>query len=103
MKQLRPPTALVATPESSKFMESVWESGTKTQESNIRGSQAKTKVTVNIDQYLASHRKSPRGRGHWVFRVGDKDHWISGSYTEARRIAVKKAQETGASEVIVMP
>ena len=61
-----------------------------------------TKVTVGTRLYESSHGKLPKGKGNWAFINPDGSiGWISGTYTEARRVAVKLAKSQGFSSIEV--
>jgi hypothetical protein len=59
------------------------------------------KTIIDTSRYEASHRKSPKGRGGWLFE--DEGHNIvfsfSGTYAEAK----KAAQESGFFGLYVCP
>jgi len=61
------------------------------------------RVRFLVGQYLGAHKRSPRGFGYWIFRIGNKDIWIRGTYTQAKKAAAKAAREAGVTEVTVMP
>lgn len=60
---------------------------------------------VCINRYLASHGVNPKGRGQWVFRLTQDgigmEVVIGGSYTEAKRHALRRADDN--TDVVVMP
>ena len=75
-------------------------------------------IRVETRKYEASHGRSPRGRGVWLFsfirdgepivtprRKGGEPFHRSpyGTYTEARKWAVKHARAAGAEAVRVLP
>lgn len=63
---------------------------------------------VITGKYQASHGKMPRGRGTWIFALGNSDDsecWypVNASYSEAKQRAVREAKSRGVSKVTVMP
>ena len=63
-------------------------------------------MRVNTNRYEAAHGKKPRGFGMWSFEHNagyQKIVFATGNYSEAKKEAIKAAQEKGASEIIVLP
>lgn len=66
-------------------------------------------VGINTRQYMASHGKSPSGRGDWAFFMGDQKgdvgaaHFFHGTFEEASEKAKAKARELGHKTVTVGP
>ena len=66
-------------------------------------------MEVNTNQFEFSHGRKPRGRGNWGFefrRSPNEDHltfWHMGTYSEAKRAAVREAKACGAWTVVVLP
>jgi len=60
-------------------------------------------VRVETGKYKFSSGRSPKGRGQWAFRIGDKTEMIHGDYAEAKGKAVRMAAERGEREVEVLP
>ncbi|MEW6657201.1 MAG: hypothetical protein AB1424_00945 [Thermodesulfobacteriota bacterium] len=60
-------------------------------------------VRVSTGQYEASHGRLPRGWGRWAFQIGEQIEWFAGTYTEARKLAIKQAQQEGVSSIEVLP
>ena len=78
-------------------------------------------VTVDIRKYQASHQRSPRGRGGWLFELRRHGELAPGvdyfgsvgtfgltgvgatTYGVALKAARAKAREIGATEVVVLP
>ena len=65
-------------------------------------------MRVETDTFFFSHGQRPRGFGLWMFSLtgggfdlGEFSH--SGTFTEARKAAVAKAREVGASKVTALP
>lgn len=62
---------------------------------------------VSTTQYEFSHGKKPRGAGYWGFQIGHdrgaQQVWLSGTYSEAKRLALKVGRRLGASTVEVLP
>ena len=61
-----------------------------------------TKVEVNSDGFQFAHGRKPSGRGGWAFHPDfDVDPssseiiWANGTFTEARREAIKLAKARG--------
>jgi hypothetical protein len=66
----------------------------------------KSMVVVAVNRYEGSHGRRPSGRGMWAFAFGNPDGsivWVSGSYSEAKREAVRLAAERGEYTVFVLP
>lgn len=65
------------------------------------------KVKFNVESYVASHGRAPRGTGRWLFdMVGSNERGAStafemfsvyGSYTEAKRAARERARVEAAA------
>lgn len=50
-------------------------------------------VTVSYLKYICAHGKTPRGYRDWGFTLGnDGVFYYAGSFTEAKRAAVKEAK-----------
>ena len=78
-------------------------------------------VTVKTRKYQASHQRSPRGRGGWLFELRRHGELADGvdyfgtvgrfgltgmgatTYGVALEAAKAKAREIGATEVVVLP
>ena len=78
-------------------------------------------ITVNTRKYQASHQRSPRGRGGWLFELRIHGELAQGvdyfgevgsfgltrvgatTYGVALKAAKAKAREIGATEVVVLP
>lgn len=66
-------------------------------------------ITVSTEEYRRSHGKAPRGRGLWLFVLGDNGRWLAepcgynGTYGEARANAIQQARTLGLSDVVVQP
>ena len=78
-------------------------------------------VTVDIRKYEASHRRSPRGSGGWLFELRRHGELAQGvdyfgtigrfgligvgatTYGVALEAAKAKAREIGATEIVVLP
>ena len=67
-------------------------------------------MTVNVytGQYEASHGRKPKGRGYWMFAIssymqGTEETGFYGTYTEAKKQAVKLARDLGWDSVSVLP
>lgn len=59
-------------------------------------------VTVSYFKYICAHRKCPKGYGAWAFDMGDKDTFFhTGTFTEAKRAAVKEAKRRGVDAISV--
>jgi hypothetical protein len=53
------------------------------------------RVEFITSQYVFSHGREPRGRGHWAFapfRDTLEVFWAHGSYAEAKKDAVRQAR-----------
>ena len=63
-------------------------------------------MRVSTGSYRASHGKNPRGYGHWMFHMDTNRckemFFYTGMYSEAKKAAVKFAQEKDARNVTVM-
>lgn len=57
------------------------------------------KATVNTSSYEFAHGKKPRGDGQWAFTIKCDTHWFCGTYSEAKRKAIKKATELKAFQI----
>ena len=51
------------------------------------------------DYYRFANGVIPRGRGTWAFEIGDKTEFIYGSYSDAKKEAIKRAASLGISRV----
>lgn len=51
------------------------------------------------DYYRFANGVKPKGRGSWAFEIGDKTEFIYGSYSEAKKEAIKRAAKLGISRV----
>jgi hypothetical protein len=67
-------------------------------------------IEVMTDEYRASHKKAPRGRGMWAFAVGvyggkwlSECFWFNGSYADAKKAAVRFARNNASDIVSVQP
>lgn len=67
------------------------------------------KVIVDTSTFRFAHGKSPRGTGHWAFApfedidVRDKRIiWISGTYSSAKRDAIKYAKDRNLDTLYLM-
>lgn len=63
---------------------------------------------VYTSEYESSHRKQPRGYGLWVFSTKDEtwQYIDTGMYSEVKRDALKKADDSHLSKMLdlyVMP
>jgi len=64
------------------------------------------KVTTNTREYQFSHGRKPRGHGFWMFRISGLLYQGTGSYTEIKAEAVRRAKlihQSVSMEVIVLP
>jgi len=68
--------------------------------------------SVETWKYVASHGKLPRGTGTWWFSIGNyerprthenREVAFRGSYTEAKKKALKAAKKYGYSRIYVLP
>ncbi len=64
-------------------------------------------MRVETGTFEFAHGRRPRGRGNWAFElVRENCHtltvWHMGTYSEAKREAVRQAKECGASYVVVL-
>lgn len=60
-------------------------------------------VRVSTRKYEASHGRLPRGWGRWAFQIGEQIEWFAGTYTEAKKLATKRARKAGVSVIEVLP
>lgn len=59
-------------------------------------------VQVNTAQWqFANNGRTPRGRGRWFFTVGQETFAWTGTFTEARQAAQRRAVEAGVTTVTV--
>ena len=64
-------------------------------------------VTVDYCAYISAHGHTPRGRGCWGFHMGssrnmDNLFWApQGTFTEAKKAAVKEAKRLGIMRINV--
>lgn len=67
----------------------------------------KQDVLVITDDFEMSHRRAPKGRGHWIFTADRKgEHWIHagvGTYAEMRREAIAKAAQANIDTIWAAP
>jgi len=60
------------------------------------GGMRNTPVEFHTEEFVASHRRQPRGMGSWAFEllVGRpiEPAWFPGTYTEARKTASARAR-----------
>jgi len=66
------------------------------------------KVRIVTSSYEASHGKSPRGFGGWMFEMTDENneilqHQVFALYSTAAKSACEHASNVGASIVVVLP
>lgn len=54
------------------------------------------------DRYAFSIGHKPSGNGHWCFRIGDKEFWVTGYYTDAKKAAIREAARLGEYTVTVL-
>ena len=57
-----------------------------------------TEADVNTSDFEATHSKKPKGKGNWAFAFskdarGDDIFFVSGSYSVAKKEALKRARE----------
>jgi len=67
---------------------------------------AKGDIYVNVRKFIAAHGHEPRGFGSWAFQITEAFDvlWCHGmTYSQAKRVALKRAQSSGSYEVIVLP
>jgi hypothetical protein len=76
----------------------------------MNNSLSAARVEVSNRQYMSDHGAAPRGRGNWAFcdanKYGRYDYldyvlWFSGSFSDARRQAVKAFAAKGVDRVVV--
>ena len=67
-------------------------------------------IIINTKQYVSSHLRQPRGYGFWAFDLeksgkllNEQPVWISGTYTTAKKFALKHAVRMGADTIVVLP
>ncbi|MBS6829192.1 MAG: hypothetical protein KH208_04855 [Desulfovibrio sp.] len=59
-------------------------------------------VRVSYFKYICAHRKCPKGCGTWAFHMGEGDMFFhTGTFTEAKRAAVKEAKRRGVDSISV--
>lgn len=64
-------------------------------------------VYISYTSFIAAHGKPPRGHGHWAFHIGRDTHsldnvfWHQGSFSEAKRAAVREAKRRGEYSITV--
>lgn len=63
------------------------------------------KPVIVTSRYRASHMKAPRGRGLWLFEMGDGTVVVShnGSFAEARKAAIAYCREHKLAGLFVCP
>lgn len=61
--------------------------------------------SIHTSRFYASHLRSPRGRGSWLFenRAGEVVFMHNGTYTEAKKAAVAFGRQNGHSLLWVCP
>jgi len=61
-------------------------------------------IEFNINKYLAAHGKAPKGKGKWMFKVGNEEFSPSKSmsYADAKKEAAKKAKEKNVTTITVL-
>jgi len=74
-----------------------------------------SKILIITDAYENSHGHAPRGRGGWLFTIGELNHarylrgdysaatHFHGTYTIARRQAIGAAKHAGVDTIHVLP
>jgi len=60
-------------------------------------------MRTDTTKYIWAHGRAPRGKGFWWFAVGNQAVQHVGSYADAKRAAVRRARQIGASHVEVLP
>jgi len=65
-------------------------------------------MRIITNTYFNSHGKAPRGFGGWMFQLESggidfKQFYFNGSFSDAKKAAVKDARENGATAVRVLP
>ena len=63
-------------------------------------------IQVDTRSYQASHGKTPRGRGGWIFAFDpdeEKTKNFNGTYQEALKQAKAEAKKMGSDYIKVMP
>lgn len=61
-------------------------------------------MTVVTSKYERTHGKMPRGYGMWIFEAEDGTWYEElGTYTEAKKTAIKKAKADGKQYLKTMP
>lgn len=55
------------------------------------------------DRYAFTIGHKPSGNGHWCFRIGDKEFWVTGYYMDAKKAAIREAARLGEYSVTVLP
>ena len=62
-------------------------------------------VTVSTRMFINGHGHQPRGFGWWLFQAGSgvQSYAKTGTYSTAKRFAVKSAARDGFTSVEVMP
>jgi len=60
-------------------------------------------IEINTWKFRASHGKSPRGFGLWMFTIGNITWDCMGTYADACKRAKRQAQTWGIHSIIVMP
>lgn len=68
----------------------------------------RTKLTVDTEEYVLSHGRSPRGIGLWMFMAHRNGAWTTiqahGKYADALKAAKAEARTIGGCDtLIVMP
>lgn len=60
---------------------------------------------IDTARFYRSHLASPKGRGSWLFenQAGDIVFMHNGTYTEAKRAAIKHATQHGIATLYVCP
>lgn len=61
--------------------------------------------SLSAERYAFTHGHRPRGIGFWSFSLGRCDAWTSfryeGSYTDAKKAALREARSLGCDTVCV--
>ena len=61
-------------------------------------------MRINTIDYIAAMKKKPAGMGHWKFSIAGRAVWFEFmSYTEARKAAIRKAEELKAQKIFLFP
>ena len=61
------------------------------------------KIETNTTKFEFSHGKKPKGFGVWCIKIGSKEFWFNGEFSNVKAQAKAKAKELKINFITVMP